>query len=58
LISKINFKQTNADKIRFSALKSKSGQSIKDFVQKLGLEANQAYTAEEGFTQRAIEVRD
>jgi hypothetical protein len=57
LISKINFKRTNADKIRFSALKLKGGQSIKDFVQELRLKANQAYATEEDFTQRAIEVR-
>jgi hypothetical protein len=57
LISKIDFKRTNTDKIRFSALKLKGGQSIKDFVQELRLEANQAYAAEEGFTQQAIEVR-
>jgi hypothetical protein len=64
LISKIDFKRTNAEKIRFSALKLKGGQYIKDFVQELRLEANQlrleanqAYAAEDGFTQRAIEVR-
>jgi hypothetical protein len=35
----------------------KASQSIKEFVQELRLEANQAYAADEGFTQQAIEVR-
>jgi hypothetical protein len=57
LIAKIDFKRTRANKIRFGSLKLKSTQSIKEFVQELRLEANQAYAADEGFTQQAIEVR-
>jgi hypothetical protein len=57
LVSKIDFKRTRADKIRFGTLKLKGSQSIKDFVQELRLEANQEYAADEGFTQQAIEVR-
>jgi hypothetical protein len=50
LVSKIDFKRTRADKICFGTLKLKGSQSIKDFVQELRLEANQAYAANEGFT--------
>jgi hypothetical protein len=57
LIAKIDFKHTRADKIRFGQLKLKTTQGIKEFVQELRLEANQAYAADEGFTQQAIEVR-
>jgi hypothetical protein len=57
LIAKIDFKRTRADKIRFGTLRLKTTQSIKEFVQELRLEANQAYAADEGFTQQAIEVR-
>jgi hypothetical protein len=57
LIAKIDFKRTRADKIRFGSLRLKASQSIKEFIQELRLEANQAYAADEGFTQQAIEVR-
>jgi hypothetical protein len=57
LVAKIDFKRARADKIRFGTLKLKASQSIKEFVQELRLEANQAYAANEGFTQQAIEVR-
>jgi hypothetical protein len=54
LTSKFDFKRMNADKIRFSSLKLKAGQSVKEFIKEINLEGN---AAEEESTQKAIEVR-